>query len=275
MKETEKKIQELTLNLLSVYIDCCETHNLTFFFLGGALIGVIRHQGFIPWDDDIDIGMPREDYDRFIELIKKNPPEGYGLCDRYTDPNWHFAMAQFIDNESEIEINLASKPRRAHIWLDIFPLDGTPPAKIKRWFHIKYILFLRHLVQIAHIETQVDSQRTRPWYEKAILTFCRIIPIGKLLSTDRLLDRIEEILHKYPYSESEFSGNLLGRYRGKEIVPTSWFGEGDTGPFEGKTVSIPADSNGYLTAIYGDYMTMPPEDKRDSHNVRIITARNI
>ena len=84
---------------------------------------------FIPWDDDIDLGLPRKDFDKLHELLSKDMPKGYGICNRFTDPNWHFAMSQFIDLESEIEINLTEQPRKAHIWIDIFPLDGFQTIK--------------------------------------------------------------------------------------------------------------------------------------------------
>lgn len=108
----ERKVQELTLNTLNTFIKFCEDHELRYYFTGGALIGVMRHKGFIPWDDDIDIGMPRKDFDLFHDLLKKEMPDGFGICNRYTDTDWHFAMSQFIDLQSEIEINLAEKPRK-------------------------------------------------------------------------------------------------------------------------------------------------------------------
>ncbi|MCD8325804.1 MAG: LicD family protein, partial [Lachnospiraceae bacterium] len=160
------KMQELTLALLKKLIEYYERYHLRYYFTGGALIGVVRHKGFIPWDDDIDIGMPRKDYDRFQKLLETDMPEGYGICNRFTDKSWHFAMSQFIDLESELEIDLAEITRRAHIWIDVFPLDGLPDNKIRRWLRVKHILFYRYLVQIANIQTQVDSHRERPLIER-------------------------------------------------------------------------------------------------------------
>ena len=182
----ERKVQKLTLFALNEFISFCEKHDLRYYFTGGALIGVMRHKGFIPWDDDIDIGMPRKDFDRFHKLIKYQMPEGFGICNRDTDKNWHFAMSQFIDKESEIEINLAEKTRKSHIWIDVFPLDGLPDNKIKRWLKVKYILMHRYLVQIAFITTQVDAHRKRPIWERAILRFCKVVPIGKLIRTQKV-----------------------------------------------------------------------------------------
>jgi lipopolysaccharide cholinephosphotransferase len=270
-----KKVQDLTMNTLNVFIDFCEKHHLRYYFTGGALIGVLRHKGFIPWDDDVDIGMPRKDFDKFHELIINDMPEGFGLCNRFTDPNWHFAMSQFVDLKSEIEINLAERPRKAHIWIDIFPLDGLPSNKIARWLRVKDILLHRYLVQIAHISTQVDSHKKRPVYEKVILAFCKYVPIGKMLDTDKILDHLEVVLRKTDFYGSKYCGNMLGRYREREVVLTEWFGTPVDGPFEEQSVKIPEYSEKILTALYGDYMKLPLLENRETHNVKIIKYRDI
>lgn len=275
MENTNRKVQVLTINTLNVFIQFCEKHNLRYYFTGGALIGVLRHKGFIPWDDDIDIGMPRADFDRFHEIMKSENPVGYGLCNRFTNPNWHFAMSQFVDLESVIEINLAEQPRTAYIWVDVFPLDGLPSNKVLRWLRVKNILIHRYLVQIAHITIQVDSHRSRPWYENAILNFCKVVPVGKLLDTNHILNHLEEVLRKTDFYNSEYCGNMLGRYREKEVVPTKWFGNPINGPFEGRYVMIPEHSKMILEALYGNYMKLPPEKDRVAHNVKIIRCRDI
>ena len=273
MNKEQQTVQKLTLETLKVFMGFCEKYHLRYYFTGGALIGVLRHHGFIPWDDDIDIGMPRRDFDRFHRLLKANMPEGYGICNRYTDKNWHFAMSQFIDLESEIEISLAEEPRLAHIWIDIFPLDGLPSNRIARWFRVKNIMFHRYLVQVANIKTQVDSHRKRPIYEKAILSLFKIIPVGKLVDSDKVLNHMEKILRKNEFYKSKYCGNMLGRYREREVVPKKYFGTPKKGIFEGVEVNIPAMSHELQTALYGDYMKLPPENERVAHNVKVIKCR--
>lgn len=273
MENDNKKVQELTLRTLEVFMDFCEENHLRYYFTGGALIGVLRHKGFIPWDDDIDIGMPRRDFDRFHRLLKNKMPDGYGICNRYTDKNWHFAMSQFIDTESEIEINLAEQPRLAHIWIDIFPLDGLPSNRIIRWFRVKNIMLHRYLVQIANIKTQVDSHRNRPLHEKVILSLFKIIPIGKIVDSNKVLNHLEKILRKNEFYKSKYCGNMLGRYREREVVPKKYFGTPKKGIFEGVEVNIPAMSHELQTALYGDYMKLPPENEREAHNVKVIKCR--
>lgn len=273
--DSNKKIQELTVSLLKVFINICEEHNLCYYFMGGSLIGVLRHKGFIPWDDDIDVGMPRKDYDKFIKVVQYGNFDGYGICNRYTDKNWHFAMSQFIDLKSEIQIDLAETPRLAHIWIDVFPLDGLPSNKLAKWIRVKNVLFHRYLVQIAHIDTQVDVHRQRPLLEKIVLLLFKILPVGKLLNSNSILDHMEKILRKTDFSTAEYAANMLGRYREKEVVPQKYFGTPKKGIFEDTYVNIPEMSHELQTSVYGDYMKLPPECQRETHNVKIIKCRNI
>ena len=275
LNDSNIKVQALTLNALNVLMDFCDKNNVQYYFTGGALIGVLRHKGFIPWDDDIDLGFPRQDFDRLHELLKTEMPDGFGICNRFTDPDWHFAMSQFIDLESEIEIDLAEKKRKAHIWIDVFPLDGLPENKIVRWLRVKNILLHRYLVQIAHISTQVDSHRNRPIVERIILGICKAIPVGKMINTNKILDHLEKVLRKSDFYRSTWCGNMLGRYREREVVKREWFGKPQKGEFEGEQVNIPEKSDPILKALYGDYMQLPPESARVAHNVKIVRCRDI
>lgn len=267
------RVQGMTVDLLKIFIKICEDNQLRYYFTGGALIGVLRHKGFIPWDDDIDVGMPRKDYEKFLEIMRVQEFNGYGICNRYTDPEWHFAMSQFIDEYSEIEINLAEKPRKAHVWIDVFPLDGLPKNAIARWIRVKSVLMCRYLVQLAHIDTQVDAHRDRPILEKMVLKIFKIIPIGKLFNPAKIMDYMEKLLCKSDFDASEYAGNMLGRYREREVVLKKYFGNPKKGVFENIEVNIPEYSHELQTALYGDYMKLPPEKDRVAHNVRIVKCR--
>ena len=275
MDSDNRKVQLLTINLLKKFIEICNENNLTYYFTGGALIGVLRHKGFIPWDDDIDVGMPRDDYMKFVDIMHNSSTDGYGICDRYTDKDWHFDMSQFIDLESEIEINLAKETRKAHIWIDVFPLDGLPNNVFLRKIRIDHILFLRYLIQVANIDKQVDSRRKRPLYEKIIIKICKIIHIEKIIDTNKLLNKLEKTLMKSDFHKSIYGGNLLGRYRKREVVLTEFFGNPKMADFEEVKVCIPEKSHELQTALYGDYMKLPPEDERVAHNVKILCERKI
>lgn len=262
--------QQIELKNLLILKNVCERHKLRYYAIGGTLIGVIRHGGFIPWDDDIDIGLPRDDFDRLMSICEQELPEGYYMANHKTEPDWHFALSQLVNKNAIVDVYFNEKPRRCHIWVDVFPIDGLPKGAIQRYLHIKHIMITRYLIQIGHIKTQVSNFGNRPWYEKLILKICSIIPVGKLLNSEKLLAHLNKILKKYPFEGSTYSGNMLGRYREKEAVPTHYWGEPIMRKFETIIVPTPAESDLCLRHLYGDYMKLPPKEKQQSHKIKII-----
>lgn len=270
-----RKVQLAQLQILRDFILFCEEHNLRYFMAGGALIGVLRHKGFIPWDDDIDLSMPRKDFDKFVALQNKYP-DGYSLVNHDIEPTWQFNFCQFVDDKSEIIVHMNEEPRSCKIWIDVFPEDGLPDNPIRRWFHVKHILMYRYLIQVPNVKTQIDTHKVgRPWYEKIVIKILHFLPLGKLINVDNMLKAMERLLRKYDYDNSKYVGSLLGKYRGKEVVPRNYWGNGVKLRFENIMVSCPVEFDKLLTRIYGDYMKMPPEDKRVGHDIEIIKLRDI
>lgn len=268
-----QKIQQAELSLLKVFMDFCKQHNLRWYMVGGSLIGTMRHKGFVPWDDDIDIGMPRPDYDKFVNM-QDQYPKGYSIMNHTNTPDWHFNFSQFCDDESEIIIHMNEKPRKCKVWIDIFPQDGSPNNKLHRWLHIKRIMMYRHLIQIANLRTQVKKNvETRPWYESLILKILHFVPVGILINSEKLLKKMDKHLRKHNYEGSVFAGNYLGRYREKGILPMKWWAPAVWRDFEDTQVSCPNDTDSLLTHFYGNYMKMPPEEKRISHYAEIVKLR--
>lgn len=268
----ENKVQPLVLNLLKVFIEICEKNHLRYYMIGGGLIGVLRHKGFIPWDDDIDIGMPREDFDKFVNLVSY--PEGYGYMSHKTNPEWQFIFGQFVDLESEIEIELNEKPRKANVWLDIYPIDGIPGGTLKDK-HIRKILNIRYLIQLCNLKTQVAKRKERPLKEKIIIKLLHYIPVGRLLNSEKLLIKLENTLREYSFDNSDYAGNMVGRYREREVAPKEYFGDGVKMPFEDIEVMVPSKYHELQTLIYGNYMQIPPVEKQETHSVKIIKLRTL
>lgn len=269
-----REVQLTQLRILKVFMQFCEDHNLRWYMIGGSLIGVLRHKGFIPWDDDIDIGMPRKDYDEFVAL-QNTFPDGYTLTDRRNDAKWHFNFSQFVDAESEIIVHMNEKPRPCKIWIDVFPIDGMPENSFRRWLHGKHVLMYRYMIQMAKISTQVDTHKVgRPWFEKTIIKMLHYVPVGKLVNVDRCLDNMARVLRRYDFDDSAWAGNMLGKYREKEYMPKSWWGVPVKLPFEDISVLCPAESDKIETKLYGDYMQWPAVGHRVSHDIEIIKLRD-
>lgn len=272
MSIAKKEIQLLELEILKEVIRISDENNLTYYIIGGSLIGVLRHKGFIPWDDDIDIGMPRSDYEKFIEICKKDINGQYAIIDNSTDPKWFFNFAQIVNKKIKIKIETTENPRISNPWVDLFPIDGLPSDKKKRKRHFRKILHYRYLIQLANIENQVDqSRKDRPLRERLILKIFSTFKIKKFINSKNILRKMKIALKTYDFYQSEYAGNLLGRYREKEVVPKNYFGKPKKLPFEEIMVNVPEKYHELQTHLYGDYMSLPPKEKQVTHSITIIS----
>lgn len=269
-----KRVQNVQLLILGEFKKICKKHNLRYYAIGGTLIGVRRHKGFIPWDDDIDLGMPRPDFDKLKE-IQNEFPDGFSLVCHENVHEWQFNFFQFVDDNSEIIVHLNEKPKHCKLWIDIFPIDGMPDNKYVRWIHSKRIMFYRYLIQIPNLKTQVNvHNKKRSLFERFVLKSLHYIPLSWIVNVDFCLKRMESILRSYEFDKSSYAGNMLGRKREKEAVPRIWWNGQINYPFENTTISCPQCYHEYLSHIYGDYMTIPPVEKRESHYIDIIKLRS-
>ena len=266
-----KIIQDKILSILKEFINICEENNLTYYALGGTLLGAVRHKGFIPWDDDIDIGMPREDYEKFKKVAPNFLPNNYKFLSEDT-ANYKKAFSVIRDDSTKIIMNYSKEELVESLWIDIFPLDGMPAAPIKRKIHEYRYLYRRMMVQLSQFNSLVNQKKEdRPLVEKLIITFANIVKIEKVLSFDWAQKRYLKAIKRYSFNEA-FSGNYTGAYKLREIVPSDYFGEPILLKFEEIDLSCPRRYKEYLTAIYGEnYMQLPPEEKRVQHHYKIIS----
>ncbi len=147
---TLRELQLKELDILKQTIKIIEDHNLSYFALGGTLLGAIRHKGFIPWDDDVDICMTRPDYEKFLEIAQKELPENLELGYFKTNPNHQKYATRIIDKNTQVLRNDSFKDYYVNIWIDIIPLDGIRDNKLKNKNHkfhlLERILFLQNCI---------------------------------------------------------------------------------------------------------------------------------
>lgn len=266
-EEGLKQLQKIEVENMKKIIEICEENNLRYFLIGGSLIGVIRHQGFIPWDDDVDIGLPRPDYNKFVKIAKKYLPEYMDIKTMTSEPNYKCYYTRVINNRKKIYWEHGQYTAVIGIWTDVFPFDGLPNNKIQRKLHVFNAFLHKALYKFTQID-YVSTNKKRPFYEKVLIKFAMLTHIGKLLSPEKTLLKLDHVLQKYDYDKSEYVWNFAGGYGTREIVP-KWQLSGEReGTFENLTVNIPEKSEEYLTSIYGDYMELPPVEKRQSHAIR-------
>jgi len=269
-------VQNSCLNIMKEIHRVCEENNIMYMLCGGTLIGAVRHKGFIPWDDDIDIWMPRTDYERFIELARNKLNEGYKVI-YYTDykypdkPNLPFA--QVVDLNTNLIRGWSNKKIEVHTWVDIFPIDGMPKGKGRGLLHYYHYKFWYSLMQISLFDEVVNQKKpNRPWIEKAVIWFLNKTHIGKRWNTLALLDRIQKILKKYPIDNSGYVASMQGNYKKKEILLYEWIEKKELATFEDSEFYIPSAYDAILKHYYGDYMTPPKSraEKEDHHEIELV-----
>ena len=270
MELTElRRLQLLEVNLLQKFQQICKENNITYYFVGGGLIGVLRHGGFIPWDDDMDIVMPRDDYDRFLGICGKGIDDGYGI-----ESDWNYLLTRFVDKESVVEYPSAFESLRKHVWIDLFPIEGAPNNSFHRWFHVRFLFFLKFLLILTNT-SQLAGKKKRPFYENLILSVFNTIPIFKAINSEKISAFMQKHMKKYQFRDSDYCFNVMGRYRLKEIHPREQWGTPLSKSFEGINVYVPELYHEMQTSIYGDYMKLPPENERVAHESKLLKHRDV
>ena len=248
------KTEQLHTRLLSMAKDFhnfCQKYNITYYMLGGTALGARRHQGFIPWDDDIDLGVPREDYDKLLTLAKNLPPYlEFKFFENTNNSPMHFI--KLIDNRTTL-IEKRYKNYIEGLYIDIFPLDGAQSPinnkkEVKRW---KKIWFL-HAMVIYHCQTLVPVSLLKKIFRL----------ISRSVSLNWLHKQISIELRRYSIENVPLIANYLGAWGKKEIMAKEIFGKPILYKFEDTFFYGPSRIDEYLTHLYGDFMKLPPKEKR-------------
>lgn len=252
--EQLKKLKECEKNMLATFVEICNRHNIKYFLQGGTLLGAVRHSGFIPWDDDVDVSLMREDYDKFIRVAQKELPSYYFLQTKDTDPQYPNNFAKIRDSRTTF-IETGSKNLKINhgAYIDIFPLDYYPDGFKAKIFEIKKKILTWRINTAFYLPNMSLKSKV------ATLISCIVYP-----SRRRAIEKREELFRRVPPTKRLI--NNSGAWREKEIIPAKWFEKTADLTFEGiKTVSS-YEYDKWLTFVYGDYMTLPPESERVGHH---------
>lgn len=261
MKELKlNEIKEIEIQLLKEFKSYCETHKLKYFLSNGTLLGAIKYNGFIPWDDDIDVIMPRDDYNRFVKEFPSN--EKIKLLNEETCENYFFSFAKLSDLSTLIQNQTILKNYECGIHIDIFPLDKWEENKKKASKKAKRIqkLCKKLCFSISHFCQGRSWLRT---CAKNMIIFYTQIK-GPTYYRKKLRNVIKNALDK---SGTEYCGCLVWPiYGAREIIPTEAFSKTIFVEFEGDKYPAPIGYDVYLRSLYGDYENDPPSKKQRSHH---------
>lgn len=264
MKEIDR-LHAVDLTILKEVISICDTNGLIYYALGGTMLGAIRHHGFIPWDDDIDLGMPRKDYERLLEIAPKLMSNKLKLVNYKTDSDYHYYITRIQNTTTKvIEKRYENEGRFTYASIDIFPLDGSPNNAIVRQLYYFRVMAHRAMMSL-HYKDGIDLDRKRGSFEKILLGIMKMFPTDKMFNAFKQKEIIDRLLKKYDMWASDMSGNIMGAYRTLEMIPTKWYGRDSFYQFEDLQLRGLKEYDKYLTHLYGDYMTLPPEGKRKVH----------
>lgn len=251
-------LSELQMKLLETMMlfHCfCEENNIEYYLIGGSLLGAIRHEGFIPWDDDMDIAIPRKDYERML-LLREKMPSGLMLLQHgFGKKTGTFAYTK-VSNTSTTLIENVNEYRVQGVYIDIFPLDGAGNSKFVsklRYFHAKFLIYL-----LWYNGSEKPKKNLLKKFFKGFTNF---------FNNRNLYKTIANSLKKREYKNVKYSGNFMGAYGFTEIIPTKYYGKPTMYQFENQLFYGPEYAAEFLSEIYGDnFMEMPPREKRKSHH---------
>lgn len=253
--EESKKVEQAILDEITSF---CDENNLRYFLTYGTLIGAVRHKGFIPWDDDVDIQMPKPDYDKFIKEFKSEYLQ-------VVVPGSVMAKHTFVKvidtRTAKIEPNFNYKAGYLGVDVDIFPIEGTPDdeTEFELWYQELMEYYKKYIFTIR-IPDGLIKRLLKP-----------IILKISYKKPQFYLQKIEELHNKYPYESSKYVGTIASLYNSpKNRVPKTCFDSTIQVTFEGKEYKAPVGYDYILRNIYGDYMQLPPEEKRVTHHTHKI-----
>ena len=257
------ELQRAMLEMMKWFHNYCVQNNITYYTICGSMIGAARHKGFIPWDDDIDVGIPRKDYDRLIRISKKlNIQKDRYIIESYRDNNsdFQYACGKVYDTHTTLIENKRIKTKRG-IFIDIFPIDGI--GKSYREALSNYRPIKRQLILLT-LKTS-DVRKGRSWYKNLIIKIMGLVP-DSILSVNNIVKKIDILSHKHSYDDSRWCGALYSVWGTKEIVKKEVFGKPTLYKFEDTEIYGVEKYDQYLTSVYGDWRKMPPMSKRVTHH---------
>lgn len=260
--------KKIELQILKSVKQFCMAKHIRYYLCGGTLIGAIRHKGFIPWDDDIDIMMPRKDYKRFIQLFPEEGINGFRLLSPYTEEDCCIVYSKVYDPQTlKQDKEFDKKYWKYGVDIDIFPTDGLPKSESEcnKYFKTQYRDFHLFLALVGGYDFNggVFKQLVK-------IIFTSVIKFaGKLniLSAKKLCERINARAEKYVLEDSEqIAVSIFPHYGKREIVDKMGFLKQIEVEFEEDIFTAPSSYHEYLVSLYGNYMKLPPVNQRCSHH---------
>ena len=260
---TLRQIQLAELKILKTFIRICEENRLRYFLYGGTALGAIRHKGFIPWDDDIDVIMPRPDYEKLCNLVKNNKicEENILLELPEITKNPRFLIGKMYD--TSIKVEAKNKINNGSLWIDIMQLDGLPERHEK---YLRKVTILRKLFFHARSDRFFTKEGIK---EKGLYSFLRRIfdRLTRIVNYDKLTHHVLNFCKKYNYETAQHVCNNAWYTTPSKIFEKKWFRDTVKAKFEDIEADVCVDYDKFLSKRYGkNYMEIPPKSEQLTHS---------
>lgn len=255
---TPDEIKRVEFEILCRFSKYCDENNLRYYLCGGTLLGAIRHKGFIPWDDDIDILMPREDYEEFLKMNQESKIFSIGTI---RDNSCNLPFTKIFDTKTFVDQKYSQCLNMNHLWIDVFPMDGLPNSKFERKLVYKKARFFRKMLGVSESKLGTGTSVCKKIF-KSLIYFP-----SRWIGASRWAKWLDAYAQKYSFTDSTYIGGLVWGYGPQEAMLKKDYLPYVEVEFEGKFFHAPKCYDTYLKNLYGDYMELPPEEKRLNHSM--------
>ncbi|MBQ3631881.1 MAG: LicD family protein [Prevotella sp.] len=246
------------LRILMAVDKTCREHQLRYYIWAGTMIGAVRHKGFIPWDDDIDIAMPRPDYEQLIAHSREWLLQPFEFVCAENDAQYPLPFGKVQDASTTLIERLHLR-YLGGIYIDVFPIDGTPANGWRRKLHFGHYEYLKRVLYLLHRDPYKHGHGPSSW----VPLLCR-----RVYSLTGVQQKIRRLLLKYDYEQSQLVADYDDGSHG--VMPKGVLGTPTPYDFEGEKVLGVEQYDAYLTNKYGDYMTIPDGDHQRQHNFHVL-----
>ena len=258
-----EEIKEIQLTILQYIDKICKDNEINYSLCGGAMIGAVRNNKFIPWDDDIDILLPRPFYEKLIQILKKD--HKYLLLELRNKADYYYPFAKLVNKKTVLIENKIARIDGLGINVDIFPIDGLPEDKKSLKRHIRKLYFYNFMLRnsIPHWNKFYTFNLKELLHRIIKLP---LVLISKIFGVNYWKAKLHKTMTYYKFGSTRKAGFLLSAYGEREVMDEKVFESFDNIKFENLNFAIIQNYDIYLTSLYGNYMELPPKEQQKTHH---------